>query len=310
MHVRVFEAPTLERAQAAVREALGADALILGIEQATCGLKITAAIEPETDVGALLAAPPTSFDPTLKALLTYHGVPPSLQAKVAASGEGGTLAQGLANGLAGAMRTATPGNRHLLVGPPGHGRTLQAARLARALHAAGEAPRVLAVDDESAAGGSAIARWLDGTAIEVTRVADDADLAVAAAQPGAVIIDTPGLSPLVAGGSDRLRTLVRLTANTEPTLVLSVELPAIALLELTADYLAIGCRSVLPSKLDLTVRQGALTALALSGTPLLPASVGGKAEDPLSSLTPGGLARLLVQRFHASQSKTCAGGRE
>ncbi len=306
MQIRTFDAATMAKAQAGVRDALGVDALILAIEETAGGVRITAAIEPEDDLAGLLADDAPEPDPRLGPLMAFHGVPSGLRAPLACAAAGARLEPGLALALKSRLRAGAAADRRLLVGLPGHGKSLAGARLATALAAVGPIPRVLALhlgDDEP---DPRLAARLAGAGLEVTTITSLAELTAAAGRPGPIVVDTPGLSPLTSRGAGRLRDLVRAAGDLVPTLVLSVEGQGQALLETAADFLALGCRAVLPTKLDLTRRYGGLVALACGGIALAPASVSGDATEPLVPLQPAGLARLLVNRFEAHAAATRA----
>lgn len=299
MQIRTFEARTFEAAQTAVREALGVDALILGTEETASGVRITAAIEPDDDLAGILEAAPAGPDPRLGALMAFHGVPPGLRAALAEDAGGDPLEVGLVHAFRRHVTTAPPAPRRLLLGLPGHGKTLATARLARSLTANGHAPRVLTLCPPDAPPDGRLGHWLQASAIPFSQVRDRRELAAAAAAPGPLVVDTPGLSPLTTRGAAALRELVAAVPDALPTLVLSTEGNAQTLLETAADFLTLGCRAVLATKLDLTRRYGGLVALACGGVALLPASVSGAVDDPLAPLQPAGLARLLVHRFDA-----------
>lgn len=299
MQLRIFEAATLEGAQSAVREAMGPDALILATEEVASGMRITAAIEPEEDLAALLAPDQQPVDPALDPLLAYHAVPQSLQVRFRTAAQGVSLADGLARGLDGIRQAEPLGDRHLLVGPPGHGKSLAAARLAMRLVAEGRTPRVLSLGDPETPPDGRLAHWLRPSAVEVEVLDDPRALGAALAAPGPVVVDTAGVSLLSGKGVSRLRAVLAAAGDLEVALVLSVEGHPPSLLELAADFMTLGCRRLLATKLDLTARYGGLVTLAVSGLTMLPAAVSGTPCEPLVPLEAKGLARLLVHRFNA-----------
>lgn len=303
MQLRTFDAASLGEAQSLVRASLGDDALILSTEPLGQGIRITAAIEPEEDLAELLAAGARGPDPRFEALARFHGLPAGLRAELAASAEGADLEAALVRALQPRLRAAPAGSRRLLLGLPGHGKTLTAARLARRLAAAGRPPIVVAVATRDDPPDGRLEAWLAPVGIAVRRAADAGALAEAAGAAGPLVVDAPGISPATSRGAARLRALVEAAGDAIATLVLSCEGAPADLLETTADFVTLGCRAVAPTKLDLARRHGGLVALACGGLGLLPASVSGRVEDTAAPLTAAGLARLLVHRFEAHETR-------
>lgn len=311
MRLRTFEAASLSEAQAMVRASLGDEALILSTERLDAGLRITAAIEPEDDLGALLRTPERGPDPRLAALLSFHGVPRGVRAALAGDAAGAELEAALTRALAPRLQTAPDAGRRLFLGLPGHGKTLATARLARRLVAAGTPPTVVAFEGPDDPPGDRLDGWLAASGLTVHKAADLTALAEAAAVPGPLVVDAPGLSPASSRGAARLRAVVEAAGDVAVTLVLSCEGAPADLLETAADFLTLGCRAVLPTKLDLSRRYGGLVGLACGGVGLLPASVSDRPDDPPALLRPAGLARLLVHRFetHAARPPELAEAR-
>lgn len=299
MRLCTFDAASLGEAQAMVRASLGDEALILATERLDGGLRITAAIEPEGDLAALLRAPERGPDPRLAALLSFHGVPKGLRARLAADAGGTELEAALARALAPRLHTAPEASRRLFLGLPGHGKTLATARLARQLAAAGKPPTVVAFEGPDDPPGDRLDGWLRASGVVVRKVADLTALAEAAAVPGPLVVDAPGISPASPRGAARLRAVIETAGDVAVTLVLSCEGTPADLLETAADFLTLGCQAVLPTKLDLARRYGGLVGLACGGVGLLPASVSDRPDEAPVTLRPTGLARLLVHRFEA-----------
>jgi flagellar biosynthesis protein FlhF len=299
MQIRTFDAANLADAQSQVRTSLGDDALILSTEPCDDGIRITAAIEPEDDLGELLRSAETGPDPRLGALMGFHGVPTGLRTELAGDAGGEELEAALTRALDPRLHAAPAATRRLFVGLPGHGKTLASARLARELTAAGTPPTVVAVEGPDDPPDGRLAAWLAPTGLTVHHARDAGALAEAARAPGPLVVDAPGISPASSKGAGRLRTLIAAAGDVAATLVLSCESAPADLLETAADFLTLGCRAVLPTKLDLARRYGGLVALACGGVGLLPASVSGRVDAAPAPLKAQGLARLLVHRFDA-----------
>ncbi len=310
MQIRTFDARTLDAAQAAVRAVLGDDALILATETTPAGIRITAAVETESRIGDLLAADDaTEVDPHLERVLAFHGVPPALVRRLATAAVGiGEIEAALAASLRPHLKPATEPLRRVLVGPPGHGKTLAAARLAKASLGRGRKPRVLALRLPGAAACGRLRALLADTplAVEDLDGIGALDTAIAAVDDGTeVVVDVDGLVAQVPGDAARLRAILH-AVDAVGALVVSVEGQAASVLETVVDHLGLGCRSVLFTKLDATRRYGALVAVAAAGVRLEPVSVSGNVGDGLSRLSATGLARLLARRFDAAATPSAA----
>jgi flagellar biosynthesis protein FlhF len=304
MQLRTFDAASLADAQSRVRASLGDEALILSTEPLAGGIRITAAIEPEDDLAELLCAAEAGPDPRLGALMSFHGVPVGLRAELAVDAGGADLQVALARALEPRLHAAPEAARRLFLGLPGHGKTLASARFARRLTAAGTPPRVVVVEGPDDPPDGRLEAWLAASGLAVRKVQTPSALAEAAAGPGPLVVDAPGISPARSRGAARLRALVEAAGDVAATLVLSAEAAPVDLLETAADFLTLGCRAVLLTKLDLARRYGGLVALACGGVGLLPASVSGRVDDAPAVLKPTGLARLLVHRFETGQPET------
>ncbi|MEO1091042.1 MAG: hypothetical protein AAFX81_10440 [Pseudomonadota bacterium] len=304
MQIQTFDAPTLEAAQRAVRRALGDDALVLATEATDGGFRITAAVEPELRVADLLQVDDQrTVDPALVRILAHHGVPGALTARLAASVETGADAESaLARALRPHLRSSPPARHHLLSGPPGHGKTMALVRMAKAALAAGDTPRVFSLQSSTTIVDGRLQACLATLGVVAERVTHPGDLAAAVARdPGPPrLIDTPGVAIDRAADAQALREALAAT-DAMGLVVLSAESLPQSLLESAASFLGLGCRAVLVTKLDLTRRYGGLVALAASGVPLAPASVGGGIDDALTPLSAAGLARLLV---HTARART------
>ncbi|MFP4361845.1 MAG: hypothetical protein ACLFTG_14380 [Alphaproteobacteria bacterium] len=304
MQIRTFDALNLSEAQSLVRASLGDEALVLSTEPTAGGIRITAAIEPEHDLGELLRAAETAPDPRLGAVLSFHGVPAGLRTQLARDALGAELEPALTHALEPRLHAAPASERRLFLGLPGHGKTLASARLARRLAAAGTPPRVVVVEAPNDPADARLEAWLAPSGLAVRKVSSPGGLAEAAAVPGPLVVDAPGISPASSLGAARLRALIEAAGDVTATLVTSAEGAPVDLLETAADFLTLGCRAVLPTKLDLARRYGGLVALACGGVGLLPASVSGRVDDAPAVLKAAGLARLLVHRFETQQAET------
>lgn len=328
MLFRTFSAATMAEAMAAVRAALGPDAVIVSTRAAKAGaVEIVAAAEPSSDRVAepddavapepvldfrlardparrVHAATPASPPrPDVAAALDFHGVPGALAADLArladSLGEDDPVA-GLAAALEARFRfaplAAAPRRPVLLVGPPGAGKTVCAAKLAS--HAAlADQPVALFTTDSVRAGGMAqlghFAGLLD---CPVVAVEDAAALPghLAAAEGRVRIVDTTGGNPLDAGDLAGLRRLAR-CAEFEVALVLPAGGDPREAAEIAEAFAQVGARRLIATRLDATRRLGSLLAAADAGLAFSQVGISPYVARGLCRLDPLPLARLLLE---------------
>jgi flagellar biosynthesis protein FlhF len=297
MRLRTFTAPSMTEAMALVRSELGADAIIVSAESEGGVTSVLAAIETEE-------APPAGDDPfidTIHTALINHGVLPRLSERVvlaAASLGADTEIRALAAALDGLFRfqPVTTG-RIALVGAPGSGKTLTCAKLATRAVLAGDPVQVVTTDTVRAGASeqlAALTRILGlellvaGSPDELRRfvsMAPDEDL---------VLIDTAGTNPYVDAERDELAELVA-AAAAEPVLVHAAGGDVYDTVEMARAFSAIGCRRLLPTRVDMAWRLGSLLSAA-DAAQLAFAEIGLSASvaDGIRKVTPVTLARLLL----------------
>ncbi|MGH6720120.1 MAG: hypothetical protein ACREER_12445, partial [Alphaproteobacteria bacterium] len=233
MRLRTFSAPTMSAAMRVVRAQLGADAIIVATQRGRngSGVRVTAAIESDEridDAETLLRTDAEAVEPVLSAALAFHGTPLGLASRLvdAALAHGGAPAQALAGGLLRLMLfDPLPGphvpHRVALVGPPGAGKTVTAAKLAARIVLA-RRPVHLVTTDRVRAGGTdqlgALARVM-GVDMIATDGPENLRATVAAVPEDAtVIVDTAGVNPFQIKEISALAELVE-AAEAEPILV-------------------------------------------------------------------------------------------
>jgi flagellar biosynthesis protein FlhF len=292
MRLKLYRAPRMAEAMARVRADLGEDALILGSRQVGDGVEVTAALEP----GDEMPDPPAAERSTLAAL-RFHGAPEALHATLGA----GDLATALAASFAFApLPLQAGGSPLLLLGPPGAGKTLTAARLAARLVMRGVAPLVITADGRRAGATEQLAAFTRLLNLNLVVANHPVTLGRAAARrPGdaPVLIDAPGLDPFDRAQQDELRGLAA-AAGATPVLVLPAGLDPGEAAELAQAHAALGATLMIATKLDLARRLGSVLSAASAGRlALTEAGVGPGVADGLIALTPGELAaRLLTPR--------------
>lgn len=286
----------MAEAMARVRAELGADALILATRQVGGEVEVTAALEPTDDL--LAAAPNLSVavarSSSIDAALAFHAVPESLSA---ALGQG-DLATVLGDAFDFAPLPMGPTDPPLLlVGPPGAGKTLTAARLAARLVMAGVTPLVITTDGRRAGATEQLVALTRVMKLELVVADHPVSLArVLTRRPwnAPVLIDSPGLDPFDATQNTELRTLAAV-ANATSVLVLQAGLDPAEAADLARAHAELGTTLLIATKLDLARRLGSVLSAAHAGRmALTEGGIGPGVADGLITFTQDELASRLL----------------
>jgi flagellar biosynthesis protein FlhF len=319
MRLKSYSAPTMALAMEQVRRELGDSAVIVSTTSTVREnlVRVTAAIErdnlaveaaaPSDSAGAL--APRRSVDDAVRAL-NDHGVPigviDRLFDRLIERGQDDAMA-GLAAALdsrftfaplaLGSPQGVRP-RPLLLVGPPGAGKTVTAAKLATGA-ALQRRPVELISADAARAGAieqlAALAAILD-TPIRAAPDPRRLGEVVGSAAPGALLlVDTAGTNPFSSPDMAALSDLAAV-AGAEIVLVLAAGGDVMETAETAAAFAAIGATRLVMTRLDAARRFGGL--LAAASTPLALAAAGATPAiaHGLMPLDAPTLARLLLDR--------------
>lgn len=300
MRLRLFRAPTMAEAMAAVRAELGEEAVILGSRKVAGAMEVTAALEPSDPI--LIPPIPQAaqrgpvgqpiIHPARPDALLRHNLPPELREKLCGHA---ALNERLERNLTFAELPWTEHRPLLLAGPPGAGKTISCAKLATRAVMHGAHPLVITTDGNRAGAVEQLAAFtrLLGLTLAVAPGPSTLQKAMAHAQPGqSVLIDTAGCDPFDPGQATELHALAR-TANAEVVLVLPAGLDPLESGELAQAFNALGARHLLPTRLDIARRLGGVLAAAATGLALTEAGTGPGAADGLTTITPDWLAACL-----------------
>lgn len=337
MRIRVFTAPTVDRAMQRIRAELGEDAIILNLETpAGAPVRVTAGLDDDTldrsgdawpwDDDADVAGPPPPLadeagaDEVLAELrhaLSFHGVPRSIATRLAATAEQ-IAAEAPSLALAGALQatfrfsplhdaTGAGGRPVLLIGPPGAGKTLAVAKLTMRARLAGRPVQVISTDRRRAGGIEELAVLTRILGIDLLEADDDSALATAVATAtactsasGPVFVDTAGTNPFDPNDLAMLAESID-AAGAEPVLVLAAGGDPMESVDIAAAYASLGVRRLFVSKIDLARRLGGLlAAVDAAAAAFSEASVSYQVADGLRPLNAVTLARLLLP--HAAET--------
>ncbi len=185
----------------------------------------------------------------------------------------------------------------MLVGPPGAGKTLTAAKLAARGVMAGMKVAVISTDTVRAGGIEQLAAFTKIMRAPLHKAGNPQDLRAALEDARGfdqVVIDTGGFNPFAA---NEMRDLARLVAcgDIEPVLVMPAGMDADESGEMARVYAALGVRAMMPARVDIARRLGGLLGAAHHGG-LIFADAGNtpKVADGLIPLSPERLAHLLM----------------
>lgn len=317
MQLRTFTAPTLTEALARLRADLGPDAYVLATDQPDRGpARVVAAlseIPPSADTGpvddtptdAADAAPvPPGAHGTLLALCRRHGMSTVLTDQLArADLPGRSLPTGLPAALAAVFEFAPIQLRRaqrplLLVGPPGGGKTVTAAKLAAAARVAGRHAHLVTVDTWRAAGAEQLQRYAASLRIDCEVATRDASLrdlvAGRALRDELLIVDTPGTVPFDAADRDALVEWTQ-AIDAQIVLVLPAGLDATEAAEIASAFAALGAERMIAARIDAVRRLGgALDAAHAAGLPLAGAGISPRVLGGYVNLDPDLLAHCLL----------------
>lgn len=288
MRLKLYRASIMAEAMARIRSELGEDALILATRRVGDGVEVTAALEPEG----------TPLPPVLDAVridaLTYHGVPPALQMAL----QKGELEEALAAVISFASLPLEAGAPPLiLVGPPGAGKTLTAAKLAARLVIAGLAPMVITADGQRAGATEQLAAFTKLLGINLIVACHPVTLGRALTrrqQNVPVVIDTPGCDAFAPAQLEEIAALAATVSGTT-ILVLPAGLDAAEATDIARAHAAFGTRLLIATRLDLARRLGGILAAASTGLALTEAGVGPGVADGLQPVTLQWLANRLLE---------------
>jgi flagellar biosynthesis protein FlhF len=291
MRLRTIRAARMGEAMAVLRAELGEDAVILGTRHVAGGVEVTAALESGDDE-PLVIAPDAPHAAPIPAALRRHNLPPALAQRLA----GGTLEAAIGRVFRfEALPLAAP---LLLSGPPGAGKTTSCAKLATRLVLGGVKPLLISADGRRAGAAEQLAAFARVLDLPLAIANSPGALAKALARRAAgqpALVDLPGCDPFDGAAARRHAALAE-AARGAPVLVLPAGLDAEEAAETARAFHLLGCRHLLPTRLDAARRLGGvLAAAAAADLAFTEAGTGMEVADGLTPLAPAWLAQRLSQ---------------
>lgn len=315
MRLKAFSAPTMTLAMAQVRQVLGNDAVIVSTRHGATdgGVVVTAAIEKDPVIGGKETFS-ACFDgadhhDTVEAVLDFHHVP-SPAADLLRAAASTLEADNPVALLAGALDlqfvfhpvALTGGTVITLIGPPGAGKTVAAAKIAASILLSGYPVRLVNADTGRAGAGARIKALSERLELPLEDVHDREALLATLRNPSGevVVVDTPGINPLDEGEFEELHQFLA-GIETLRALVLAAGGDAFDCIDHATAFTALGADSLIVTRLDATLRYGGLLAAAhATRLPFAASGICPEIGEGLSSLNPMSLARILVSRSNGS----------
>lgn len=327
MRLKSFTANSMKDAMQMIRETLGENAIIVATREENNGktVRVTAAIDKDTE--ATMPRPLSEInqdewmmdqglDPTTPAeeitdILIRHSVPDDVLESIIATVSMMSVDDPM-SALNGALQTLfefkplptkTYGKPLILVGPPGAGKTLAAAKIAARGALSGSKVAVITTDTIRAGGVEQLEAFTRLMKIDLKKASTPQDVKARLSEiRGAdqIIIDTAGVNPF---DPESVKLLARIigVADMDPVLVLPAGMDADESGDVARVFAMIGAKSLIPTRVDVARRLGSLLSAAqLGGLSFAEVSNTAKVADGLSPLSARRLTQLLMPRAVAA----------
>ena len=323
MRLKTFNARTMSEAMKMVRDHLGEDAIIVSTQRGEGGkgVRLTAALDgadPEFEAAPepMTSKPAVKKRDTIEYLsdaLSRHGLAPNLAERMLRSATTLGIDDPIL-ALAGALddvfsfqpiNDLKPQRPIILIGPPGQGKTLTAAKIAARAAMARRPAQLITTDTERAGGYEQLQVFGRVLKTEVIRIDTSQRLKECLAQlrkDTLTVIDTAGRNPFSPDDMAILRPFVQ-AAQADTCLVMAAGSDPLEASEVSRAFAEIGAGRLILTRLDLARRLGSLLVAAEAGRlKLADASVTSAVVDGLNPLNPVAMARLLLPDLVAEEA--------
>lgn len=332
MRLKTFSAKTMKEVMTQVREEMGADAIIVSIDQGSKkGVRVTAAVEataPRPEPEDSGPAEPASlaelsresesrpFDlAELTAVFSYHGVPFDLASRLqdaVTANVASSLNEALALGLEMVVRLSPLGVAQampiMLIGPPGAGKTVSCAKLAAEAMLNNKTVRIITCDTIKTGGVQQLQHLAQKMSLDVD-VAESEDKLKALLEErdpdtDLTLVDTAGTNPFDVDELKHLARLVR-AADAEPVAVMTAGLDPQESGDIAEVFASMGAKRLIVTRLDAARRFASILTAARGGRLAL-AALGRSpfVADGLDTPNYMALARLLTTFPRTHDNKT------
>ncbi|MBO6782738.1 MAG: GTPase [Alphaproteobacteria bacterium] len=188
----------------------------------------------------------------------------------------------------------------LLIGPPGSGKTVTAAKMAARAARAGNGVRLLTIDTLKTGGIEHLKTLADALGVGMKTAQDPRELAalIAGSMGDISIIDSSGINPFDSVDADHLAEFID-AVDAEPVLVMPAGLDSVDAIETAHAFARLKCRRMIVTRVDMTRRLGSILEcayeadLTFSDVSVSPEIIGQNGGG-LGTLNPVALARLML----------------
>ena len=321
MRLKSFYGPNMTEAMRLVREALGDDAIIVATrDDEMGGVRVTAAIDdpiakaPPRSITKVAEETDSAAIETIATALVQHAVPSALGERLLATAtqyanDDPLLSAGAAFDTHFKFAPIPDDfscGPLILIGPPGAGKTLCAAKLATKATMAKRHVTLISTDTERAGGMaqlSAFSSLLKTDMIEIEDAHALKDAVSIQKQDTITIIDTAGCNPYNEDEKKNLASVIK-SSGALPLLVLPADMDSSDALDLAKEFQLLGARALIFTRLDMTRRLGGLLRTAYESHLLLcNFTASSKVTEAPFPLNPVSLARLILPRKQDAAAK-------
>lgn len=325
MRLKTYTAPNMSDAMRLVRRELGDDAIIVSSRRLPDGAtKITAALEEdlkfEAEINEVITGERLSVAlKRIQALLNSHSTLPHVTEAIinishSLSGEHPEKANNIAFLCSLALErifkfaplpTISSMKAIMLIGPPGGGKTITAAKLAARACLDNRPVSVISTDHMRAGAIEQLTAFTKILNLDLQKALTPEDLSTeirkAREEKGSelIFIDTPGLNPFNPHDMEFLASLI-LAGNIDPVLVIGAGGDAAETADIADIFAETGAKKLIATRLDMTQKIGPILSAAYkSRLELSEVSITPSVAKGLCPLSADALTKLIIPEEYA-----------